>query len=220
MTFQQVIDQFSNTGGQNIGIATVLMTLAVTFLLGVVLFMTYKKTYNNIAYNHSFNVSIVIMSLITATIILTIRSNLVLSLGMVGALSIVRFRSAIKDPMDIVYLFWAISVGITTGAQLYFVAIIATVIIASIIFVMMQITSKLDIFLLIINYEEAAEMELLDYISKLDQKLKSKRVTHGNVELTLEIQSVQNGTVFVDEISRIIGVENVSFVSYSGDFID
>jgi len=153
-------------------------------------------------------------------IILTISSNIVLSLGMVGALSIVRFRSAIKDPMDIVYLFWSISLGITTGAGLYSVALIASLFIAVAIFLLMRFTNSLDIFLLVIQYERKADLEVLDELANLEYTLKSKRAYGENLELTVELKRVSKGTHFVEDIKDINGVQQVSFITYNGDFIE
>lgn len=220
MTFNEVLKSITN--GSNIlalSPVNVLSTLTITLLISMIIYYTYIKNYNGVAYNHSFNVSLLLMSLITSMIILTISSNLVLSLGMVGALSIVRFRSAIKDPLDIVYLFWALSVGITTGARLYLVALIGTCFISAVIFVFMKFTNKLDIFLLIIQFEESSEDEVLNKMSELQYSLKSKRAFGEMIEMTVEIKRSHSGTQFVSDLNHIIGVKNVSFVSYNGDYI-
>lgn len=221
MTFQDFINNMQWQDLPNrLSIPQVTMTLGLTFLMGLIIFITYQKNYNSVSYNHSFNVSLIIMSLITSMIILTISSNLVLSLGMVGALSIVRFRSAIKDPMDIVYLFWSISLGITTGAGLYTVALIGSVFIALSIFILMRVTNSLDVFLLVVQYDPIAELEILDELSKLSYSLKSKRAYGDLMELTVELKRVTQGTDFVQEMNEINGVQQVSFVSYNGDFIE
>lgn len=221
MTFQDFINNMQWQDLPNrLSIPQVTMTLGLTFLMGLIIFITYQKNYNSVSYNHSFNVSLIIMALITSMIILTISSNLVLSLGMVGALSIVRFRSAIKDPMDIVYLFWSISLGITTGAGLYTVALIGSVFIALSIFILMRVTNSLDVFLLVVQYDPIAELEILDELSKLSYSLKSKRAYGDLMELTVELKRVTQGTDFVQEMNEINGVQQVSFVSYNGDFIE
>lgn len=221
MTFQDFINNMQWQDLPNrLSIPQVTMTLGLTFIMGLIIFITYQKNYNSVSYNHSFNVSLIIMSLITSMIILTISSNLVLSLGMVGALSIVRFRSAIKDPMDIVYLFWSISLGITTGAGLYTVALIGSVFIALSIFILMRVTNSLDVFLLVVQYDAIAESEILDELSNLSYSLKSKRAYGDLMELTVELKRVTKGTDFVQEMNEINGVKQVSFVSYNGDFIE
>lgn len=221
MSFQDVLRNIEWADLPNrLSVSQVTMTLVATFLLGLIIFLTYKNNYNSISYNHTFNVSLIIMALITSMIILTISSNIVLSLGMVGALSIVRFRSAIKDPMDIVYLFWSISLGITTGAGLYSVALIASLFIAVAIFLLMRLTNSLDIFLLVIQYERKADLEVLDELANLEYTLKSKRAYGENLELTVELKRVSKGTHFVEDIKDINGVQQVSFITYNGDFIE
>jgi uncharacterized membrane protein YhiD involved in acid resistance len=221
MSFQDVLRNIEWADLPNrLSVTQVTMTLVATFLLGLIIFLTYKNNYNSISYNHTFNVSLIIMALITSMIILTISSNIVLSLGMVGALSIVRFRSAIKDPMDIVYLFWSISLGITTGAGLYSVALIASLFIAVSIFLLMRLTNSLDIFLLVIQYERKADLEVLDELANLEYTLKSKRAYGENLELTVELKRVSKGTHFVEDIKDINGVQQVSFITYNGDFIE
>lgn len=165
-----------------------------------------------------FNVSLILMAVITATIIMTIRSNIVLSLGMVGALSIVRFRSAIKEPMDIIYLFWAISLGIISGARLFEVAAVSTLFVAFIIFILVRFTNQLDLFLLIIQYEDGTENDVMNILSEMSYSMKSKRAYGDTIELTVEIKRVHKGTSFVEELNHIIGVKNVSFISYNGHF--
>lgn len=127
----------------------ILISLSITFIIGLFIFYIYRKSYSGIVYNHSYNVSLVLMALITSMIILTISSNLVLSLGMVGALSIVRFRTALKEPLDIVFMFWAIALGITTGAKLYLVAIISSLFIGVITVLLMRFKNNNNIFVTI-----------------------------------------------------------------------
>lgn len=219
MTFKDLIDGFTATDvTTSLRPMNVLIVLAITFGLSMIIFFTYKINSDTILYNHTFNVSIVIMALITAGVIITIRSNLVLSLGMVGALSIVRFRTAIKNPMDIVYLFWSIGLGITTGAGLFIPAVIICLFVAGIIFLLMKMPNSVDVFLLVIQYDENVEEEVLDDLSSLAFKLKSKRAFGDMIELTGEIRRTDKGTSFVQEINSIKGVKNVSFVSYNGEF--
>lgn len=196
----------------------VLMTLIVTLVLSMVIYFTYRKNFNGVSYNHMFNVSLILMAIITATIIMTIRSNIVLSLGMVGALSIVRFRTAIKEPMDIIYLFWAISLGIISGARLFEVAAISTIFIGLVIFIFVRFTNELDLFLLVIQYEEGFENDIMDVLSDLSYSLKSKRAYGETIELTVEIKQAHKGTSFVEALNQIMGVKNVSFISYNGHF--
>jgi uncharacterized membrane protein YhiD involved in acid resistance len=158
------------------------------------------------------------MALITSEIIMTISSNLVLSLGMVGALSIVRFRTAVKEPLDIVFMFWAIAIGITTGAKLYTLSIVSSLMIGLITVVLLRYKNSNNVYLLILQYEDLTNDELIKELSKLNYKIKSKTISMGLVELTLEVKLMGANTTFVEELSALDGVKNVSLVSYNGDF--
>lgn len=202
-----------------INFADVLIGLLVTFFVALFLFIIYKRTYSGVIYNHQYNVSLVLMSLITSVIIMTISSNLVLSLGMVGALSIVRFRTAIKSPLDIVFMFWSIAIGLTTGAKLYMVAITGSIFIGIVAMLLLRYKNSNNIYMLIVNYEEEAKDNLFKILSELDYKIKSKTVSSGTIELTLELKLIGSNTLFVEEIGDIEGVINTSLVSYNGNYI-
>lgn len=193
--------------------------LVVTLLLSLMIFYIYRETYSGVMYSHNYNVSLVLMSMITATVIMTISSNLVLSLGMVGALSIVRFRTAVKDPMDVVFMFWSIALGITTGAKLYMVAATGSIFIAIVTVLLMRYKNSNNVFLLIVHHDEEANDSLWRKLSELDYKLKSKTLSNGITELTLELKMIGTDTSFVDAIGETDGVKNVSLVSYNGNFV-
>lgn len=193
--------------------------LVVTLLLSLLIFFIYRETYSGVMYSHNYNVSLVLMSMITATVIMTISSNLVLSLGMVGALSIVRFRTAVKDPMDVVFMFWAIALGITTGAKLYMVAVTGSIFIAIITVLLMRYKNSNNVFLLIIHHDQEASDSLWRKLSELDYKLKSKTLSNGITELTLELKMIGSDTSFIEVIGETDGVKNVSLVSYNGNFV-
>ncbi len=197
----------------------IVIGLVISFFLSLIIFYIYKKTYSGVVYSHNFNVSLVVMSLITSVIIMTITSNLVLSLGMVGALSIVRFRTAIKDPLDIVFMFWAIALGLTTGARLYMIAIVGSVFIGLVILLLMRYKNSNNIFMLIIHYENEAKNNVFMKLSELDYTIKSKTVSRGITELTLELKLIGSGTNFVDDLSEFEGVTDASLVSYNGNFV-
>lgn len=203
----------------SVDIINTFLGLAVTFVLAMFIFFIYKKTFSGIIYSHNFNVSLVLMSLITSVIIMTISSNLVLSLGMVGALSIVRFRTAVKDPMDIVFMFWAIALGVTTGAKLYFIAIVGSLFIGIVAIILLRFKNTNNIFMLVIHYEEEAQDSLLRILSRIDYKMRSKTISRNVIELTVELKLVGINTNFVENISDIEGVKNVSLVSYNGNFV-
>lgn len=197
----------------------ILIGLTITFIASLFIFYVYKETYSGVLYSHTYNVSLVLMALITSLIIATISSNLVLSLGMVGALSIVRFRTPVKEPMDIVFMFWAIGLGITTGARLYLAAVTGSVFIGLIALLLMRYKGSSNIFMLIVHYEDEAKDTLFRNISELDYKIKSKTVVNDVTELTLEIKIIGTDTSFVEKIADIEGIKNVSLVSYNGNFV-
>lgn len=221
LTFAEIfknsfIDNFSS-----LSISSIVLSLGVTFILGLFIFFIYKKTYNGVLYTKSFNISLLLISLVTSVVVLAINSNVVLSLGMVGALSIVRFRTAIKDSMDIVYMFWAISIGIVCGAGLYSLAIIGSLIIGIIIVGMSKFDYKDSSYLLILNYNESIEEKaILDTIKEQAKKykIKSKTIHSDQGELTIEIRLKDGETSVVNTLSKMKGVSNAVLVSYNGDY--
>lgn len=199
----------------------VLLALGLSFVLGLFIFLIYKKTYQGVMYSDSFGVSLIAMSMITSLVIIAVTSNVVLSLGMVGALSIVRFRTAIKEPMDIAFLFWAIAVGIVLGAGLLPLAIIGSVIIGVVIVVFS--TRKIgDIpYILVLNCENGVEEEIKKVLFEETKKclLKSKAVNKSGTELTYEVRIKEEDTGFVNKISSCEGVTNAVLVSYNGEYM-
>lgn len=197
------------------------MTLIIAFLVGVGIYYVYKRNYQGVMYSRTFNTSLVVLSLISATIIIGVTNNIVLSLGMVGALSIVRFRTSIKDPMDVVFMFWAIGTGIITGAGLYVLSGMSFLIIAGVVSLFSKMEVKLESYLIIISYNEAhVEKEIFNVIeSNLSRyKIKSKTKISSQYELTVEIRTKTDKRNIVDEIDRIQGIISVAMLSYDGDF--
>ena len=200
----------------------VLLALGLSFVLGLFIFMVYKKTYTGVMYSDSFGISLIAMAMITSLVIIAVTSNVVLSLGMVGALSIVRFRTAIKEPMDIAFLFWAIAVGIVLGAGFIPLAIIGSVIIGIIIVVFA--TRKVgDIpYILVVNCENAQNEKEAEALIKKEAKksiLKSKSVNKLGVELTYEVRIKEENTEFINKLSELSGVTNAVLVSYNGEYM-
>lgn len=197
----------------------IFINLFVTFFIGIFIFYIYKRTFQGVLYTQAFNVSLVMVSLVTTLIIMTISSNLILSLGMVGALSIVRFRTAVKDSMDIVYMFWAISIGIANGAGYFQISIIGSIFIACVLLVLTNYRDSTNPYLLIINYNDDAQNTIKEYTTNLGSfKLKSKTVTADNTELTIEIRT-DNDHKVVTDIQKIQGVKDCVLVSYNGDYV-
>ncbi|MCM3634165.1 DUF4956 domain-containing protein [Paenibacillus camelliae] len=196
----------------------VVVGLIISFLIGMFIYAIYRKTFRGVVYSYNYNVSFVLMTMITTLVIMTISTNIVLSLGMVGALSIVRFRTAVKDPLDIVYMFWAISAGIATGAKIYPLAIGGSLIIGLVIFWLSKRKVREEAYLLIIRHTDEAINELRTELRKLKGKLKSKNVRKNYTEVTYEIKLVDDNTAFLQSIIEIKGVSDASLVNYTGDY--
>lgn len=194
------LDQVTSFSALDMAIA-----LGLAFVLGLFIFMVYKKTFKGVMYSASFSVSLLSMTLITTVIIMAISSNVILSLGMVGALSIVRFRSAIKEPLDIAFLFWAISIGIVLGAGLIPLAVFGSLFIGIILVVFINQKSSDNPYILVLKCTgDDSEKAAMDYVSKKVKKhvVKSKTVSAADgVELTLEIRLKDMSTKFINEIS-------------------
>lgn len=205
----------------SLAVADIGLSLIATLFISLGIFWIYKKTFRGVLYTHSFNVSLVMISLVTALVIMTISTNLILSLGMVGALSIVRFRTAVKDPLDIVFMFWAIAVGIANGAMQFKLSLAGSIFIALIIYLLTNVKSQVNPYLLVLHYEINDENEVLASLKEhlKSEKLKSKTVSSGIVELTLEVRVKKDDTKFVDKISQNAKVQDVILVSYDGDYV-
>lgn len=196
--------------------------LVVAFFVGLFIYAVYKKTFNGVIYSHSFNISLLIMTMATALVIMGISSNVLLSLGMVGALSIVRFRTPIKDPMDLVYIFWAIVSGILCGAGFIPLVIIGAILIGLILLVLVNKITIENPYLLIVKFEEDVACEEVERIIAAQSKkfaLKSKSIIQNDeVETTYEIRIKQNDAQFMDNLTRVPGVKSAIMLSYDGNF--
>ena len=199
------------------------IALLLAFVVGLFIMQVYKKTFKGVMYSESFAISLLALCLITTLIILAVTSNILLSLGMVGALSIVRFRSAIKEPIDIAYLFWSISSGIVIGAGLIPLAIIASIFIGIVMILFVNKKTANNPYILVINCsDDDSENNALNLLSKSVEKynVKSKTVSPVNgVEITVEVGLKKNTTKFVNAISKLEGISNVVLVSYNGDYM-
>ncbi|MFJ6209659.1 DUF4956 domain-containing protein [Lysinibacillus sp. NPDC092081] len=196
--------------------------LVVAFFVGLFIYAVYKKTFNGVIYSHSFNISLLIMTMATALVIMGISSNVLLSLGMVGALSIVRFRTPIKDPMDLVYIFWAIVSGILCGAGFIPLVIIGAVLIGLVLLVLVNKITVENPYLLIVKFEEDYACEEVERIIAAQSKkfaLKSKSImSNVEIETTYEIRVKQNDTKLMDNLTKVPGVKSAVMLSYDGNF--
>ncbi|MER2126746.1 DUF4956 domain-containing protein [Solibacillus sp.] len=199
-----------------------LIGLASAFLIGMFIYFVYKKTFNGVVYSHSFNISLMIMSLATALVIMGISQNVLLSLGMVGALSIVRFRTPIKDPMDLIFLFWSVVVGILCGAGFIPLAVIGSVIIGLVIIVFQNKIIIENPYLVVVRFEQEetnAEIEKLLKGASKRYLLKSKSVMNDEqMEVTYEVRLKGNDAAFVSTLSKVAGVSSAVMLSYDGNF--
>lgn len=197
------------------------IALLAAFLLGLFIHAIYKRTFSGVMYSKAFNTSLVLLTMLTTFIILAVTSNVVLSLGMVGALSIVRFRTAIKDPLDLVFLFWAIGCGIVLGAGMLPLALVGSLLIGLVLLGFVRQRDGDLPYVLILNLDgETAEVQSLSYLKKHFAKLqvKSKTVTSGHLELIYELRLKDNDTSFINELQGISGVVNATLVSYNGEY--
>ncbi|CDO04156.1 hypothetical protein BN988_02705 [Oceanobacillus picturae] len=199
-----------------------LLGLGMAFIIGLFIYAIYKKTFKGVIYSHTFNISLVIMTMATALVIMGISQNVLLSLGMVGALSIVRFRTPIKDPMDLVFLFWSVIAGILSGAGFILLAAIGTV---SIGFVIVLFSNKIRVenpYLLVVKFDKDNIGEKVEQIISSKVKkyvLKSKSIMQGDeVEVTYEIRVKENDAQITSTVSQIDGVRSAVMLSYDGNF--
>lgn len=199
----------------------IILNLLISFLVGMFIFFIYKKTFQGVLYQRSFNISLVIASTVTSLIIMTISGNLILSLGMVGALSIVRFRTPIKDSMDLVFLFWAISVGIANGVSYYNISIIGSIVIALVILFLTSRKNDEQPYLLIVQLtpesDENSVLALVEEGTTLSL-LKSKIITAEFLELILEVRIKSKDTDFVNQIQQMPTTSKATLISYAGDY--
>lgn len=203
---------------ESLDAVSVLTTLAVSALCGLMIFLVYRFFNKGVVYNSNFNLLILMICVVTAFIIITIGANLVLSLGMVGALSIVRFRAAVKDPLDVGFLFWGVAAGLTSGARLYLVALLGTACIALLYMLFTLVHLEKRSFLLIVRYDPGAEEQLLPLLAPLRYKLKNKTLSSGMSELTAEIKIAQNDTAFLEPLRNVTGVSSATLVEYTGNY--
>ena len=198
------------------------IALTLAFCLGLFIFMVYKKTFNGVMYSSSFGVTLIALTMITTVVILAVTSNVVLSLGMVGALSIVRFRTAIKEPLDIAFLFWSIAVGIVLAAGMIPLAVIGSVVIGVILLIFVNKKSHVHPYILVLECDcQESENKAKEYVAPYVERtvVKSKTAREGKVELNLEVRLKQDDTDFVADLSRLPGVRSAVLVSYNGEYM-
>ena len=221
MGFKDVFKKSFLEGFTSMDITTgkIAATLIVTALLALYIFAIYRLVTRKVFYSKNFNISLAVMSLITSAIILAMQSNLVISLGMVGALSIVRFRTAIKDPMDLAFLFWSISIGIICGAGLYEIALVTSVGVTVLILVLDMLPVGKAPMMLVVNCSEMnGEKAVLDVVGKYARyyKVKSRNLSKGRLDLVIELK-VKEESALVSEVAALDGMLSASMISHDGE---
>ena len=222
MSFNDIFKSKFLENIESVSILDMAIALALAFGLGMFIFLVYKKTYQGVMYSSSFGTTLVALIMITTMVILAVTSNVVLSLGMVGALSIVRFRTAIKEPLDIAFLFWSIAVGIVLAAGMIPLAAAGSVIIGIILLVFVNKKSHCNPYIVVLSCTDSiTEKKAVDFLNDNVKKcvVKSKTAANGSVELNLEIRMASDNTDFINALSTMPGVNSAALVSYNGEYM-
>lgn len=222
MSFSDIFKSAFLENVTSVSILDMALALVLAFGLGVFIFLVYKKTYQGVMYSSSFGVTLIALTMITTLVILAVTSNVVLSLGMVGALSIVRFRTAIKEPLDIAFLFWSIAVGIVLAAGMIPLAVIGSVVIGIILLVFVNHKSHCDPYILVMQCDGSqSEAEARAYLEHNTKRcaVKSKSAQRGLVEVNYDVRLVDDSTDFINALAEMEGVKSAVLVSYNGDYM-
>lgn len=222
MTFNDIFKSSFLENVSSISVLDMILTIVLSFGIGLFIFFVYKKTYRGVMYSAGFGTTLIALTMITAIVILAVTSNVVLSLGMVGALSIVRFRTAIKEPSDIVFLFWSIGAGIILAAGMIPLAIIGSVCIGIILLVFVNRASNTHPYMVILSCtDHDAEVKAAEFLSKNVTRTttKSKSAVKGAIELNIEVRLKEDNTDFINILSEMPGVNSAVIVSYNGDYM-
>ena len=199
---------------------TIVVSMLLAFAIGVFIFFVYRANFKGVMFSNSFGLTLVMMTLVTTPVVMCIRQSVALSMGMVGALSIVRFRTAVKDPLDTAYMFWALTMGILLGAGQFFLAAVAAVGIAVLLFIITRVTLKsADCYLLVVRCKPGADAAALQALKGIKyQKMKSKTASRSSVEMTLEVR-VDKQDALLNRILAVEGVEDATLVAYQSETV-
>lgn len=222
MTFSDIFKSSFLENVTSVSVLDMVLTIVLSFGIGLFIFLVYKKTYRGVMYSAGFGTTLIALTMITSIVILAVTSNVVLSLGMVGALSIVRFRTAIKDPLDIAFLFWSIGAGIILAAGMIPLAIIGSVCIGVILLVFVNKSSNTHPYMVVLSCaDHDAEVKATEFLSKnvTKTRVKSKSAVKGAIELNIEARLKQDNTDFVNILSEMPGINSAVIVSYNGDYM-
>ena len=222
MNFNDIFKSSFLENVSSISVLDMVLTIVLSFGIGLFIFLIYKKTYRGVMYSAGFGTTLIALTMITSIVILAVTSNVVLSLGMVGALSIVRFRTAIKDPLDIAFLFWSIGAGIILAAGMIPLAIIGSVCIGLILLVFVNQKSHSHPYMVVLNcVNHDAEVKAKEFLAKnvTRSTVKSKSAVKGAIEMNIEVRLKEDDTDFINILSEMPGVNSVVIVSYNGDYM-
>lgn len=222
MSFNDIFKSNFLENVTSVSVLDMVLTIALSFCIGLFIYLIYKKTYRGVMYSESFGTTLIALTMITATVILAVTSNVVLSLGMVGALSIVRFRTAIKEPLDIAFLFWSIAAGIILAAGMIPLAVIGSVVIGIILLIFVNRKSSTHPYIIVLNCQNNdAEVNAMNYLDQCVTKkvVKSKSAAHGSSEINVEVRLKDDNTDFISKLSEMSGVNSAVMVSYNGDYM-
>ena len=222
MTFNDIFKSSFLENVTSVSPIDMVLTIVLAFGIGLFIFYVYKTTYQGVMYSSSFGVTLIALTMITSQVILAVTSNVVLSLGMVGALSIVRFRTAVKEPLDLAFLFWAIAAGIILAAGMIPLAIIGSIIIGLILLLFVNKKPHIAPYIVVLSCNDsAAEQEATKVLQSHTNKIivKSKTASSGKIEINYEIRLRNDDTSFVNTLADIAGVNNAILVSYNGEYM-
>ena len=223
LTFRDILDASTAnlTSGANLTVIDVLVGLTASLLCAAIISWTYRTSYQGVLYQKSFNLSLILISLVTTSVIMVISGNLVLSLGMVGALSIVRFRAAIKDPLDIVYMFWAVAIGIANGVANIKVSLTATIVISILIILLNRLPFGTIAYLVILKYNADEEPIFLEVLNQNTSQyiIKSKNIKNGQVELIAEAR-IKKENELSKNLTELEGFIDLSLLAYNSNILD
>ena len=222
ITFKDIFKSSFLENVTSVSILDMVLALLLAFALGMFIFLVYKKTFKGVMYSSGFGVTLVALTMITTLVILAVTSNVVLSLGMVGALSIVRFRTAIKEPLDIAFLFWSIAAGIVLAAGLIPLAVFGSLAIGIMLLIFVNKKNYRMPYIVVLNCDgHDAEVKASEFIKKHTDKfiIKSKSAQKGNLELNIEVRLKEDNTDFVNALADMAGVNSAVLVSYNGEYM-
>lgn len=200
-------------------IVQIIISLCISLAVGLIIYLIYKKTYRGVVYSQTFGLTLVGMCVLTCMVTLAISTNVVLSLGMVGALSIVRYRTAIKEPMDLLFIFWTITAGITIGAYMYWLVVAASIVMTFLIILLGRKKFGKQVFIMIVHYTgDDIGDEIRKILSKIKYIIRSKTMRKDTTELAVELYARKDNLVFAERIRELGNVEDVSLVQYNGEY--